>query len=110
MRRLGGAFNEAALTEEIALDGVRRYENVRGFRVIMVLGGPQKAEAFFGDFEVTRPVVVGLVLVVGPLVVGPLVVVSMAVVSMTVVVFSCCAHTVCVCVSRRRNRVIPENR
>ena len=119
MRRLGRALDEAAFAQEIALDGVGRDENVRRFRVKMVFGGAQEAEAFFGDFEVTRAVVIGLVLLVLrvllirlirlTLIIVPLIVVSM-VVPMTIVVFGSCAHTVYLCVSRRRNRIIPENR
>jgi hypothetical protein len=104
VRWLRRALDEAALAQEIAFDCVGRNKDVRRLGVEMVLSGPQKAEAFFGDFEVARPMIVGLVLVV-----VPLIVVSM-VVPMTVVVLGCCAHTVCVCVSRRRNRIIPENR
>ena len=52
VRRLGRPCHEAAFPQKIALDGVRRDENIRRFGMEMVLGGAEKTETFFGDFEI----------------------------------------------------------
>ena len=57
MRRLRRPVNQAALAQKAAPDGVGRDKDVRRLRMIMVLRGAQKPEAFFGNLQIAGAVV-----------------------------------------------------
>ncbi len=52
VRRLGGAFDEAAFAQETTANGVRRDEDIRRLGMKMTLGGAQEAKALLGNFEI----------------------------------------------------------
>jgi hypothetical protein len=58
MRRLRRTGHEAALAEEIAFDGIRRHENIRGLGMEMRGGGAQESETFLGDLEMAEAITV----------------------------------------------------
>ncbi len=57
MGRLQRAADLATFAQKILLDGVGRDENIRRFGLEMILRGPEKAEAFFGYFQITGTVI-----------------------------------------------------
>ncbi len=59
VRRLGRPCDQAAFPQETAFDRIGRDENVRRFRVEMILGRTEESEALFGDLQVARPVIGG---------------------------------------------------
>jgi hypothetical protein len=77
VRRLGGAFDEAALAQEAAFDRIRRDENIGRLRMKMVFRRAEKAKALFGDLEIARSRLVGDL-------------------SLLMIVPGCCVHTVAV--------------
>ena len=57
MRRLRRPGHEAALAEEIAFDGIRRHENIRGLGMEMRGGGAQETETLLGDFQMAEAII-----------------------------------------------------
>ena len=57
VRRLRRPGHEAALAEEMALDGVGRDKDIRRLGAEMIWRRAQKAETFFRDFEITGAVI-----------------------------------------------------
>jgi hypothetical protein len=53
MRRLEWARYEATFPQKAPLNCVRRYEDIRGLGVKMILRGPQEAESLLRDFQIT---------------------------------------------------------
>src|SRR5256885_6348502 len=90
MGRLGRAFNQGALAQEIALDRVGGHEDIGGLGMEVVFSSAQETEAFFGNLEIPGPMLgrCGVVLTV---------------------VSGCCTHVCVVCASKAFQNESPKN-